>query len=66
MYNRVCPHCSMDRIPEIKRVKQKGHKYVVYTCRVCKKHDIERAENLPALKYWNGHTWEDEAYFEEG
>lgn len=65
-FNRVCPHCQMDRIPDAETVTEGRRKYVVYTCRVCNKHDIERWADRPRPRVWDGKKFvEDGAYFEE-
>ncbi len=58
--SRVCTVCKMDRIPEESIVKQKGKKYVVYICKCCKARDIERYEDRPRIKIWNGAQFIDE------
>lgn len=37
----VCVNCKLDRIPEEQHIEQKGKKWRIYTCRVCKYKDIE-------------------------
>lgn len=65
--NRICPMCKMDRVPEHEIVKEGKQKYVIYTCRICKHHDIERYADRPRPKIWNGQGFNDDdsSYFEE-
>lgn len=57
---RLCPSCLMERVPDERIVKEGRKKYVVYYCRVCKHSDIERYEDKPRIKFWNGTRFIDE------
>ena len=62
---RLCPSCRMERLPDERIVKEGRKKYVVYYCRVCKHSDIERYEEKPRIKFWDGSHFVDEVAYDE-
>lgn len=66
LFNRECPHCKFLRIQESKIVTEKRQKYVIYTCPMCKRSDIERFSDRPRPKVWNGKEFlDDGSYFSD-
>lgn len=53
-FTRKCLDCGFERIPDQKNVKQGKAKFVIYTCTMCKRQDIERWADRPRPKVWNG------------
>lgn len=62
-YDRMCLNCKNVRIPDIEHVKKGRKHWTVYTCRICKRKDIE--ERVPK-KLWNGSYFEDDMEIENG
>jgi hypothetical protein len=40
-FDRMCDNCRMVRVPEVRYVSKRGKKWKIFTCRVCKRQDIE-------------------------